>query len=293
VKAKAVIFLSMVLISTFAALNVGGFQGTDLSRVEFENEGITLVGQVLLPQGEGPFPAVVMVHGSGRATRRSGSGLATQLVAAGIAVLSYDKRGVGESAGTYSNVGPQNSRAILRALATDALAGLAFLQTLDQIDPDEVGLFGNSQAGWIIPLAASLSDQVDFAAILVGPTVSVGEEIFYSDLTGNNVANTTEERLDEISEQLAAFNGNKGFSPRESIETMTTPGLWVLGGRDESIPTRETIVILEEVIDEFDKEITIHLFPSGTHGLRDANSGQSLPFMSQVTIPWILDQVTD
>lgn len=260
----------------------------DLSNVEFPSGNITLAGRVDLPVGDGPFPGVVMVHGSGRVPRTHSGFIASQLVNAGYAVLRYDKRGVGESEGFYSDVNPSNSEGVLHTLAQDALAGVAFLRSLGVVIDDQVGLFGNSQAGWIIPQSAAQNEAIAFSVILVGPAVSVGEEIFYSNLTGGNPNTLTDERLDEISERLANFRGRPGFHPRESIETMNGPAIWILGRRDASIPTRETVAILEDIKTSLDKDITIHVFLTGTHGLTDVNTGQILPFMN-VALNWLND----
>ena len=125
-----------------------------------------------LPSGAGPFPAIVFGHGSGRATRDEARGLALRLVAAGFAVLRYDKRGVGESTGVYEGVGVGNSTRMLGLLADDMAAGVAFLRTRPEIDPRRIGLMGVSQAGWIIPLAAQRAPNVAFMVLVVGPTVS-------------------------------------------------------------------------------------------------------------------------
>ena len=70
----------------------------------------------------------------------------------------------------------------------DALAGVEWLRRRPEIDGRRIGLAGGSQAGWIIPLAASQSSDVDFAAIQSGPVMSVGHERAYSALTGNGSA---------------------------------------------------------------------------------------------------------
>ena len=124
-----------------------------------------------LPSGSGPFPAIVFGHGSGRATRDEARGLASRLVAAGFAVLRYDKRGVGESTGVYEGVGVGNATRVLGLLADDMAAGVAFLRTRPEIDPRRIGLMGVSQAGWIIPLAAQRAPNVAFMVLVVGPTV--------------------------------------------------------------------------------------------------------------------------
>lgn len=177
-------------------LSACGADNIDLQRVEFTSaDGTVLVGTVDLPKGDGPFPALVYVHGSGQSTRTGGGSVAAGLIEAGYALLRYDKRGVGESGGRYSGVGPSNSDLILNQLAQDAQAGVEFLSRLDIIDADHIGLLGNSQAGWIIPIAAANFEEVSFDVILVGPAVSVGEENFYSGITGNNSTGLTTEKL--------------------------------------------------------------------------------------------------
>ena len=78
--------------------------------------------------------------------------------------------------------------------------------------------------------------------ILVGPTVSVGEEIFYS-----NIVEKTDAPLDLAYKQLPSFTGERGFDPRPVLESVNVPGLWLLGGEDRSIPTPATVAILDEL----------------------------------------------
>ena len=83
-----------------------------------------------------------------------------------------------------NNASEQN----LTLLGRDAGAGIDFLRTRDRIDADQIGLYGVSQAGWIIPVAAVLDGSVAFTILVSGPTVTVGEENYYSDLTGDDSA---------------------------------------------------------------------------------------------------------
>ena len=72
----------------------------------FPSGNIRLAYRLDVPTtGAGPFPAVVMGHGSGPATRLHMSAEAQRLVGAGFAVLRYDKRGVGDSGGVYEEAG--------------------------------------------------------------------------------------------------------------------------------------------------------------------------------------------
>ena len=128
--------------------------------VTFESQGDTLAGTIWMPAGEGLFPAMVVVHGSGRATRIAERNAARHFSSMGVAVLSYDKRGVGASGGTY--VGRNNtSRENLELLSDDVVAAVKKMRSTTKIDPDKIGLWGVSQAGWIIPLAVSKISTID------------------------------------------------------------------------------------------------------------------------------------
>jgi len=145
-----------------------------IGRVTFQNGDVILAGNLWIPAGEGPFPAIVLVHGAGKITTQDYKYISFSLVHHGFAVLSYDKRGVGKSGGKYSMVDVENSEAVLEDLANDALAGVEFLKGNNLIDLDRIGFFGISQAGWIAPLAASKSSDIAFIALYSGPVCTVG-----------------------------------------------------------------------------------------------------------------------
>ena len=98
----------------------------------------------------------------------------------GLAVLAYDKRGVGQSGGTYPGESPHPFT--IDTLARDAEAAVHFLATRPEIDHDRIGLAGHSQAGWIIPLAASREPAVRFAVVFSGPAVTADENDEYQNL---------------------------------------------------------------------------------------------------------------
>ena len=85
-------------------------------------------------------------------------------------------------------------------------------------------LMGTSQHGWTIPLAASRSDAVAYTVIVSGATVSLGEEAYWSEIAGDAMTLSISQR-DQLTEQMAAYDGERGFDPRPSIEAMTIPGL--------------------------------------------------------------------
>ena len=126
--------------------------------------GSTLAGTLFTPKH--PVAAIVLVHGSGQEKRLVE--LAARLAGRGFAVLTYDKRGVGESGGVYAGpeVGTNNvDAANLDLLAADASAATDALVARLPARQRPVGLAGGSQAGWVIPLAAQKNRAVHFEVV--------------------------------------------------------------------------------------------------------------------------------
>jgi hypothetical protein len=246
------------------ACNAGGQATPSPPRVvsgAIANGDVSLSYVLERPPGPGPFPAVVLGHGSGETRKEQASFFATQWLSRGYAALRYDKRGVGGSTGTYSTVGVGNSDQMFADLASDMAAGVAHLRSLPDIDGKRIALMGPSQAGWIIPVAARLANP-QFMVIVVGPTVTVGEEIYFS-----KFAEGTTTPLAELSDVLKDFKGPHGFDPKPVLEQLTTPGLWLLGGADRSIPTPDTIAILDALIAK-GRPFSKVVFPDADHSMR-------------------------
>ena len=130
--------------------------------VSFTNGDTTLSGTLLLPPNEGPHPAVVLIHGSTSNLRSQSRTMADFFALNGVAALIYDKRGSGNSTGNWRKSG-------FDALADDALAGLELLKSRPDINSHQIGLWGASQGGWIVGLAASRSTDVAFIISVSGP----------------------------------------------------------------------------------------------------------------------------
>jgi pimeloyl-ACP methyl ester carboxylesterase len=144
---------------------------TRREEVRFKNGDVTLAGTLLLPAVKGgrPVPAVVFTHGGGAALREWFWGLGYLYAAHGIAVLAYDKRGVGDSSGNWRE-------ASFTDLADDAVAAARFLQSRSEIDNKKIGFWGLSQGGWIAPLAAARFKDSAFAIALSGGGLSPAEQ---------------------------------------------------------------------------------------------------------------------
>ncbi|MCX6335444.1 MAG: alpha/beta hydrolase [Bacteroidia bacterium] len=146
--------------------------------VTFKNEkgGFELAGTLTIPKGNGPFPAVVLITGSGSQNRNEellGHKpfliIADYLTRNGIAVLRYDDRGVGQSKGSPLN-------ATSADFATDAGAAFLYLTSRKEINPKSIGFAGHSEGGLIAPVVASGNSNIAFIISLAGPGVN-GEEI--------------------------------------------------------------------------------------------------------------------
>lgn len=236
------------LAAALVALSCGSVATPSVqARASRTQGGFFLSGEVRLsyrldlPARTGRVPAVVFGHGSGRQHKGSCRFLADGFLSRGFATLCYDKRGVGESSGRFVLVGTTDSIPVFDELGSDLAAGVEFLRSHPEIDPARIGLAGVSQAGWIVPVAAAKSKPA-FMVLLVGPTVSVGVENFYSRVVEHGVAT-----VDEGYRQLPSFNGFHGFDPKPVLEQLDVPGLWLLGGDDRSIPTPATVRILDQL----------------------------------------------
>jgi len=170
--------------------------------VTFKNEkaDITLAGTLTVPEGNGPFPAVIMITGSGSQNRNEELMghepfliIADHLSRNGIAVLRYDDRGVGESQGSPLD-------ATSGDFASDAEAAFLYLRTRKEIDPQSVGLAGHSEGGLIAPMVASANPGIAFIISLAGTGVP-GEMILHRQNKDISLASGAKEK--EIKEGIS------------------------------------------------------------------------------------------
>lgn len=209
------------------------------------NEAI-LRGTLFVPAADGRFPAVIIAHGSPAIPRRLYAVWADALVRAGFAVLIFDKRGTGESQGTYdkdNNASPQ----VLELHGRDLAAAADALASDARIDVTRISFVGLSQAGWTVPAALRHTNNIASFVLISGPTCTWREESVFSDATGESAgADWTARRA--TADAAVAKAGPGGFDPLPYLRLSDVRGHWVFGSRDASIPVTRSKALLDELI---------------------------------------------
>lgn len=165
--------------------------------------GDRVLGATLtLPAGKGPFPAVMLIAGSGPNDRdetvfghKPFLVIADHLTRQGFAVLRYDKRGVGKSTGNFST-------ATIEDFANDARAVVNYLKQQEEIDPDRIGLLGHSEGGLVSAMLAAGNRDIAFAVLMAAPGTT-GMEIV---LDQNQISLTHQGVEPETIEELQKLN---------------------------------------------------------------------------------------
>lgn len=271
----------------------------DEEQVTFANAKaqVTLGGTLALPRGAGPFPAAVLIGGSGPHDRDETIAghkpflvLADFLTRQGIAVLRYDKRGVGKSTGVDGDATTED-------LAGDAEAAIAYLRSRKEIDSRRVGLIGHSEGGMIAPMIAARGGKVAWMVLLAAPAMN-GEKTLLkqSELIaragGMSEARITqsldfdrkayaavreatnraalEAKLKELVEmsgmgasipsealegQIRAmsspwFRYFLGYDPLPALEKVNCPVLALFGEKDLQVPPQENLLALKKALED-------------------------------------------
>ena len=261
--------MKMCLVFAILTMCALGCSGDSALGPGGQQEGFVTNGDIKirykldLPEGDGPFPAVVYGPGSGNisADFRKHVAQTKELLELGFAVMRYDKRGTGESDGEVVGVSLANSPETIPLLAADMNAVLQQLLQMPEIDKDRVGLFGASQATWYMPLVAESAAEVGFMIVLTGGVMPVGINIRYEILSiheGRGVG--------ESQQLLEAYSGELGFDPRPSLRALDIPMLYLLGEQDPNGPFRVNRDEIELLKDE-GKDITLVTYANGVHVL--------------------------
>lgn len=272
----------VLLLMSFAQVNAQSPDSIKTENITFKSEGVTLVGTIYNPKN--PYAAIVVVHGSGQETRMTD--FAVQLANKGISVLTYDKRGVGESGGVYAGpeVGTNNiSSDNLTLLAEDANAAVNKLLQYNENLP--VGLVGFSQAGWIIPIAANKNPSIDFMVLFSCPVITTLEQLrfqFYTNGRTDFWENHTEEDAREHINNDPDRYQFTATDPKVALKTLSIPGLWLFGEKDIQIPVKMCMEYLNTFKAQ-GKPFEYTLFPALGHNTAFATD--TIPV--DVAVQWI------
>ncbi|MEX1281385.1 MAG: alpha/beta fold hydrolase [Acidimicrobiia bacterium] len=262
--------------------------------VTFPSGDLTLAGTLALPDGDGPFPAAVLVTGSGPLDRDSNTKklridvmaqVATHLAAHGIASLRYDKRGVGESEGDYLAAGLFDNVA-------DARAALAALRERAEVDADRLFVIGHSEGALIATEVAATEDLA--GAVLLAGSAQLGRtviewqaaqvaedlptaakvimKVLRQDVAGQQ--RKTLDRLEATTDDVARIQFQKlnakwfreflAHDPTESLARVRCPVLAITGAKDVQVPPADVELMRGLVPTAFTGEVPADV----THLLR-------------------------
>ncbi len=242
------------------------------------SDDVVLRGSLLLPAGEGPFPAVVGLVGSGAYSYRDAwvdghwefwKELTDELLDQNFAVLLFDKRGVQKSDGTWE------TRA-LQQRADDALAAVRFLKGRGEIDPGHIGLAGQSQGGWVAQIgAAAYPEEVAFLITFAGPSIPVLEQVAddrESELRceGKSEEAIIKKRVRYLRNIERFPRGHlkviKDYDPRDDLRNIRQPMLAIFAENDELVWAQKNSALLTAAFeDSGNTRLWIHTVSGANH----------------------------
>lgn len=223
-------------------------------------EAQRLEGTLRTPRTPGRHPAMVFVSGSGNGSRTEFTPQAEFLAKAGVVTIAFDKRTIGYDF-RHRDFG---------LLADDALRMVEYLRTRPEVDPDRVGIWGVSEGGWVVPIAAAKSPAVGFMVLVSSPNVSPLRQVAWA----------LNEQLLRLRAPVGARDlltramGVVGFDflrydALPALSRVKQPVLAFYGTTDPSIPFVESTQALVTAMGEAgNDDFTIRFMAEGDHAMR-------------------------
>lgn len=222
--------------------------------VSIQSDGAVLSATLAIPGKDRKYPAIIFVHGSGAGTREGGTQanpiflqLGNALANSGVAVLRYDKRGIGKSTGTPTED--------WRPLSRDVEAAVAFLRREPQIDPERVYILGHSEGGFIAPMIANATP-VRGIVLMAGPAIPMEQTLAQQ---GVGTMNASMRKIFE-----KAFAAYAGYDPAETIKHVQRPILLLQGGKDSQVLSSD-FQRLVRACAQTHRDATVVLLPEDDH----------------------------
>jgi len=283
-----------LLPAVFADRSRAPLVGPDLAdlkyeEIQFDNDDLQLAGMIFVPEGEGPFPVAVIIHGSGTSRRNSKWYLSVtqQLQDNGIAVLLPDKRGSEKSEGNW--VGADSDD-----LAGDTMAAVEFVRNQAGFEASKVGLVGMSQGGWIAPVVAAGDRDIAFVVSMSGSTVTTDEQLLHEEI--NNISEFTWPFIARLLapittkriQKMDHFRPISGFDPIPYWKSVDAPIFFAFGENDPNVPVEESL----EVLRTNSIAARMEVYPDGGHAIRSQETNRvQAEFLDDLVefIEWIVD----
>jgi len=245
----------------------------EYTEVSFRNEAqdLDLAGMLFIPDGEGPFPAVVIIQGSQGSYRDNNwyNTISNYMQKNGVAVLLPDKRGCEKSQGDWYT-------SSLEDLATDTLAAIDFMKSQEIVGISQLGIIGMSQGGIIAPLVASQSSDLDFVINMVGPSVTMYEQLLHEEnftlqemgvLPG--ISNLISYASTFVLYNFTAkdwYDTVGNFNPLPYWQKVSIPVLVLHGSEDHNTPSAESKARFEALGKD---NIMVNMYEGSGHAIQD------------------------
>jgi len=280
-----------------------------------------LSGTLTVPKGNGPFPVVILVHGSGPNDRDETLGplkpfrdIAVGLAAKNIAVFRYEKRSLEHNL----KFGLINEVTVKEETTDDAFIAADYLAKQKIIDPSNIFILGHSQGGLLIPriMTDKASNIFKGAVIMSGPSRFMGDLMAqqYEYLTSLNMA--TKEQTDMIKAQIELIKSDtfspenpplgyamgtpywwadlKAYNPTETVKKVTKPLLILQGERDYQVTAQEDFVGWKDALSA-KENAAFKLYPKLNH-MYTEGEGQSTPieYFTKANVPlYVIDDIAE
>jgi pimeloyl-ACP methyl ester carboxylesterase len=206
----ATILLALVLLTPACARQP---QPARVEEITFQSGEFSLVGDLRLPEGTGPFPVVLFVHGDAEGANRTFFGMylpiMERMLRAGYAVFSWDNPGAGESSGKTDR--PQITQQQAQ-IVTDAIEAM---KAYPGIDPGRIGLWGVSMAGYVMPRVLMASDDVAFMICQSCGSMSGNDEFVFLTVAQGYCGGVPEESAGQLEVLLAELDEARTFDTYE------------------------------------------------------------------------------